>query len=60
MEDAIQFEQDGKTPLTPSQIVQMEYHAIKKTGIYSLALQEWHKKAMADKTCSRFKIIFAE
>ena len=45
---------------TPAHIVQTAYHAFKKTGLYSLELKEWLKKAMADKMWDRFKIIFAE
>ena len=60
VEDSIQFAQDGKTPFTPAQIVHMEYHAVNKTGIYSFALKEWRKKAMADKTWTSFKTIFVE
>ena len=60
VEDAIQFTQDGKTPFIPAQIVQTSYHTINKTGLYSLALKEWRKKAMADKTWARFKYIFTE
>ena len=59
-EDAIQFAQDRKTPFTLAQLLQTAYHAVNKTGIYSLTLKEWSKKAMADKTCARFKTIFAE
>ena len=58
--DAIQFEQDGKTPFTPAQIMHIAYHAINKTGLYSLALKEWRKKAMADKTWDIFKQVFTE
>ena len=43
-----------KTPFTPAQIVQMEYHAVNKTGLYSLTLKEWRKKAIADKMWDRF------
>ena len=60
VEDAIQFEQDGKTPFTPAQIVQTAYHAVNKIGLYYLALKEWRKKAMAENTWAGFKIIFAE
>ena len=37
-----------------------EYHAVNKTGLYSLALKEWHKKATADKTCASVKQLFVE
>ena len=33
VEDAIQFVQDKKPPLTPEQIVQTEYHAANKIGL---------------------------
>ena len=33
MYDAIQFDQDGKTPFTLEKIVQTAYHAVNKTGI---------------------------
>ena len=39
VEDTIQFSQDGKTPFTKVQIVQTAYHAINKTGLYSIALR---------------------
>ena len=39
VEDVIQFAQDGKMPLTPTQIVQTAYHAVNKTDIYYLALK---------------------
>ena len=57
VEDGIQFSQDRKTPFKPAQIVQTEYHAVKKTGIYSLSLKDYRKKAILDKTWSRFKKI---
>ena len=60
VEDAIQFAQEGKTPFTPAQIVQTEYHAVNKTGLYYLALKERNKKAMADKTWDSFKNLFVE
>ena len=47
VEDAIQFALNGKTPFTLAQILQTEYHGVKKTGLNSLALKEWHKKLMA-------------
>ena len=40
--------------------MQTEYHAVNKTGLYSLALKEWRKKATADKMWSIFKRVFAE
>ena len=40
--------------------MQTAYHSVKKTGLYSLVLKEWRKKAMADKTWDSFKAIFAE
>ena len=59
-EDAIQFAQDGNATFTPTQIVQTEYHAVNKTGLYYLSLKEWRKKATADKTWASFKQVFAE
>ena len=59
-EEAIQLSQDGKMTLTPVQIFQTAYHAINKTGLYSLALKEWHKKSPADQTWTIFKQVIAE
>ena len=36
VEGSIQFAQHGKMPFTPSHILQTAYHAVNKTGIYSL------------------------
>ena len=60
VEDAIQFAQDGETPFTSAQIMQAAYHAINKTGLYSLKLKEWIKKATAEKTWDIFKQVFVE
>ena len=60
VEDVIQFSPYGNTPFTPAQIVQTAYHAVNKTGLYSLALKYWHKKATADKTWASLKQVFAE
>ena len=60
VEDAIQFAQDGKTPFTPAQIVQTEYHAINMTGSYYLELKEWREKVTADKKWESFKKVFTE
>ena len=35
LEYEIKFTQDGKTWLNPAQIVQIAYHAVNKTGLYS-------------------------
>ena len=40
--------------------MQTTYHAVNKTWLYSLALKEWRKKAIAEKTWGIFKRIFAE
>ena len=40
--------------------MQTEYHAVNKTGLYSLALKECLKKATADKTWASFKQFFVE
>ena len=60
VEDAIQFAQDRKTPLTLSKIVQTAHHSINKTGLYTLELKEWRKKATKDKTWAIFKQVFVE
>ena len=44
----------------PQKIAQTEYHAVNKTGLYTLALKEWQKKAATDQTCLIFKQVFAE
>ena len=54
VEDATQFAQDGKTLFTPSEIVQTAYHAVNKTGIYSIELKEWCKKVMSKNKWDRF------
>ena len=49
-----------KTPFTPAQTVQTEYHAVNKTGLYSLALKEWCKKVIVYRNWASFKQVFAE
>ena len=39
----IQFTQDRKTLFTLAQMLQAEYHAVNKTGLYSQALKKWLK-----------------
>ena len=53
--DTMNFAQDGKMLLTPAQIFEMEYNAVNKTGIYSLALKEWNKKRASDQNWTIFK-----
>ena len=60
VEDAIRLTQDGKTPSTPTKIVQTEYHSFNKTGLYYRALKEWYKKATSDNTSASFKQVFVE
>ena len=60
VEDTIQIAQDGKKPFAQEQIVQTAYHSVNKTGLCSLTLKEWHKKAAADNTWASFKQVFAE
>ena len=60
MEYTIQFTQDGKTPFNPKEIFQSAYHAVKKTGLYSLDIKEWRKKATTDQTWTNSNQVFAE
>ena len=60
VKEAIKFAQDKKTPFKPEQIDPTAYRTINKKGLYSLALKEWHKKAMANKMWASLKTIFAE
>ena len=54
----IKFTKNNETPFNPAQIVQTAYHAVNKTGLYSLALKECHKKAMVEEMLASFRIIF--
>ena len=60
VEDAIHFAQDGKMPFTPAKIVQTAYHAVNKTGLYSLEIEEWRNKVTADNTWVSFKQVLLE
>ena len=48
VEDEIQLSQDEKAPFNPAPIMQAAYHAVNKTGLYSLALKDWWKKVATD------------
>ena len=60
VDDAIQFTQERKSSFNPAQIVQTAYHAVNKTGIYSLSLKEWRKKSEAYQTWAIFKQVLAK
>ena len=60
VEDTNQFSQDSKTSFSPAHIVQAEYHAVNKTGLYSLALKEWQKKVTTNHMWKTFRQAFAE
>ena len=40
--------------------MQTDYHAVNKTGLYSLELKEWRKKVVAENDWASFKQVFAE
>ena len=57
--DRLWYSSEATAPLLPTQVLQMAYHAVRYSGIYTYACKYWIRKPSADKTWDNFKIIFS-
>ena len=57
--DGVRYSRKVKIPYTPDQVLQMSYHTLILSGIYSDAFKYWLRKLSAEKTWENFKTFFA-
>ena len=59
IDDCIQYASDGDVDFTQGQILQIAYHAVSTSGLYTDSCKEWRRKDEKDKTWTNFKTFFA-
>jgi hypothetical protein len=59
IDDCIQYASDGDVDFTQRQILQIAYHAVSTSGLYTDSCKEWRRKDEKDKTWTNFKTFFA-
>ena len=57
--DGLQYDSEANTPFSPEKLLQMAYHAIRSSVIYTIVCKEYNRKQKADKTWANFKTFFA-
>lgn len=57
--DGVRYSRKVKILYTPSQVLQMSYHIVILSGIYSDACKDWLRKLSTEKTWEIFKTFFA-
>ena len=55
--DIIQYYSEANTLCMPEQVLQMAYHTLSSSGIYSDACKYWCRNPRAEKTWDNFKTI---
>ena len=57
--DGFQYASDVSMLYTPAQVLQIAYHTVSLSVIYSDAYKYWRSKPSADKTWENFRTFFA-
>ena len=60
IDNGILYASEVKTPFLSSQVLQMAYHSVSSSGIYTYACKYWCRKISADETWDNFKKIALE
>ena len=58
IDDAIQFDDNDKTPFMTRKVIQKQLLAVLQTEEYRYERKEWNKNNAADKMWSNFKTFF--
>ena len=60
IDEAVELVDTAKVPYTAVQVVDIAYHLIQETGIFTLDCKKWNEASDIDKTYINFKTFFAD